>query len=83
MSKPDPIQFELRQWSITYKPKEADSGITDEAQKRRYFVEIHWEASVRNLKNRNVTEVLGERQDDKFATYDEAKAWLDQQLEDK
>lgn len=75
MSKPDPIHYVLHSWEMRF--SNAKGSLVSE---RRYEVKILWEAIVPSGRGYG-SEVLTSREDKSFMTFDEAKEWIDAQLQ--
>jgi hypothetical protein len=72
MSKPDPLEFELTSWSISYKKPEFMGD-------RKFNVKIIWGATIPDAVHRNSTETLGHREDFGSDNYDDVEKWLVEQ----
>jgi len=75
MSKPEPIIYELESWEIRY-----SKGT--ETLPNKYKTKIVWTARVSYLNNSRSSEVLGSRDDKSFETFDEAKVYIDKNVDE-
>ncbi len=67
MSKPEPIEYELESWCITYKPSGYDIGV-DGPDPVSYEASVKWKANHKDVKPKRVHK--------NTRRFDEAENWV-------
>lgn len=71
MSKPEPIEYNLDYWNITYSRTYYESSQATGTQ--HFQANIYWKAVVGDKKTT-------ERQTENFVTFDKSKKWVEEQV---
>lgn len=80
MPKPKAIEYHLRKWSITFVPDTFKGEL--HSKDKEYVATVEWEAWTSEINHPNHFTKQGHKDETRFATYEEAKAWIDKEIKE-
>lgn len=82
MAKPAPIEYKLKKWSIVFIP-DTFKGELHPRKDKEFIATVEWEAWTSEIDHPNHRTNQGHKDETRFATFGEAKNWIDEQIKDE
>jgi len=80
MGKPQAVEYILSKWDIRYTKEWNDTRNPHERGLLFYSATVLWELGAKDINHSNSRTIFGHREDGNFKSFDEAKTWVDTQI---